>query len=69
VVRGFYYCCGAGCVFPPLVHYLSQRHSFLVTGVHRTVIVVRLLAGTNLITKLNQSIDENICVITNLYLK
>jgi hypothetical protein len=69
VVCGFYYCCGAGRVCPPLVHYLPQRHSFLVTGVHRTVIIVHLLADINLITKLNQSIDENICVITNLNLK
>jgi hypothetical protein len=67
VVHGFYYYCGAGHVCPPLVHYLPQRHSFSVTGVHRTVIIVRLLAGKNLIIKLNQSIDENICVITNLY--
>jgi hypothetical protein len=68
MVRDFYYCYGAGCVCPPLVHYLPQRHSFSVTGVHRTAIVVRLLAGKNLITKLNQLIDENICVITNLNL-
>jgi hypothetical protein len=53
---------------PPLVHYLPERHSFSVTGVHRTVIVVRLLTGKNLIIKLNQSIDENIYVITNLNL-
>jgi predicted phage-related endonuclease len=65
MVRVFYYCCGAGRVCPPLVHYLLQMHSFSVTRVYRTAIVVRLLAGKNLITKLNQSIDENICVITN----
>jgi hypothetical protein len=65
VVRGFYYCCGAGRVCLPLVHYPPQRHSFSVAGVHQTTIVVRLSAGKNLITKLNQSIDENICVITN----
>jgi hypothetical protein len=68
VVRGFYYCCGAGRVCPPLVHYSPQRHSFSVAEVHRTAIVVCLLAGKNLITKLNQLIDENICVITNLNL-
>jgi hypothetical protein len=68
MVIGFYYYCGAGRVCPPLVHYPPQRHSFSVTGVHQTVIVVRLLAGKNLIIKLNQSIDENICVITNLNL-
>jgi hypothetical protein len=68
VVRDFYYCYGAGRVCPPLIHYPPQRHSFSVTGVHRTVIVVCLLASKNLIIKLNQSIDENICVITNLNL-
>jgi predicted phage-related endonuclease len=65
VVRNFYYCYGAGHVCPPLVHYLPQKHSFSVTGVHRTAIVVRLLAGKKLIINLNQSIDEIIRVITN----
>ena len=49
VVRGFCCCCGVGRVCPQLVHYLRQMHSFSLTGVHRTVIVVRLLAGNNLI--------------------
>jgi hypothetical protein len=63
VVRGFYCCCGAGRIFPQLVHYPPQRHLFSVTRVHRTAIVVRLLIDKNLITLLNQSINEKICVI------
>jgi hypothetical protein len=64
VVRGFCCCCGAEHICHQLVHYPPQRHSISAIEVHRTVIVVRLLAGKILFT-LIKSINENICVITN----
>jgi hypothetical protein len=63
MVRDFYCCCGVGRVCPQFVHYPPQRHSFSIIRVHRTSIIMRLLADKNLITELNQSINENICVI------